>query len=312
MNILTKTSSVLTGLAMVAFPFVALADSASTDFESFGLGNVNGQAGWSSTGPYDQAVVANTFGFPVFGSKVFRRSNAIGSGNFGDQTFSNSLVNESGEIGSLNGGFSGGVRQPHFEAQFDMASTMLVEQPGLSLSVSPDRGDGARMSYLRFDDSATGIDVYFDDVQGTTNPANFVETQVASGLSRTVVHNIKFSMDFVAGASNDIVKIYIDGVLVHTGTSWENYYRYDIESNQLLISQSRTVDSLLFRTRDAALATQGKGYLFDNVSLVSGPTPVVVPPAPTNKNQCKKDGWKTFTNPSFKNQGECVAYTNHN
>ena len=29
---------------------------------------------------------------------------------------------------------------------------------------------------------------------------------------------------------------------------------------------------------------------------------------PTNKNQCKKDGWKTFTNPNFKNQGQCVSF----
>lgn len=38
---------------------------------------------------------------------------------------------------------------------------------------------------------------------------------------------------------------------------------------------------------------------------------VVVGP-PTDKDQCKKDGWKTFNNPSFKNQGQCVSYTNHN
>jgi hypothetical protein len=33
------------------------------------------------------------------------------------------------------------------------------------------------------------------------------------------------------------------------------------------------------------------------------------PPAthPTDKNQCKNNGWKTFTNPSFKNQGQCVS-----
>ncbi|MES2986051.1 MAG: hypothetical protein V4686_02905 [Patescibacteria group bacterium] len=35
---------------------------------------------------------------------------------------------------------------------------------------------------------------------------------------------------------------------------------------------------------------------------------VVVPPTtPTNKDQCKNDGWKSFTNPSFKNQGQCVS-----
>jgi hypothetical protein len=32
---------------------------------------------------------------------------------------------------------------------------------------------------------------------------------------------------------------------------------------------------------------------------------------PTNKDQCKKDGWKSFNNPTFKNQGDCVSYVNH-
>ena len=30
--------------------------------------------------------------------------------------------------------------------------------------------------------------------------------------------------------------------------------------------------------------------------------------APTNKDQCKDDGWKAFNNPTFKNQGDCVSY----
>lgn len=33
--------------------------------------------------------------------------------------------------------------------------------------------------------------------------------------------------------------------------------------------------------------------------------------APTNKQQCKKGGWRTFRNPSFKNQGQCVKFVNH-
>ena len=32
---------------------------------------------------------------------------------------------------------------------------------------------------------------------------------------------------------------------------------------------------------------------------------------PTSKDQCKKGGWQTFNNPSFKNQGQCVSYVNH-
>lgn len=30
--------------------------------------------------------------------------------------------------------------------------------------------------------------------------------------------------------------------------------------------------------------------------------------APTDADQCKDDGWRTFTNPRFKNQGDCVSF----
>ena len=39
--------------------------------------------------------------------------------------------------------------------------------------------------------------------------------------------------------------------------------------------------------------------------------PVVTSGPPTTKAACKHGGWKSFTNPSFKNQGQCVAYVNH-
>lgn len=37
---------------------------------------------------------------------------------------------------------------------------------------------------------------------------------------------------------------------------------------------------------------------------------LVEPPVgpPVDKNECKKDGWMTFNNPTFKNQGDCVSY----
>jgi hypothetical protein len=38
---------------------------------------------------------------------------------------------------------------------------------------------------------------------------------------------------------------------------------------------------------------------------------VVVGP-PKDKDACKNGGWRNFNNPSFKNQGQCVSYTNHN
>jgi hypothetical protein len=98
--------------------------------------------------------------------------------------------------------------------------------------------------------------------------------------------------------------------LVHTGTSWENYYRYDSEASA---EQSpRIVKTVLFRTGgtqgvDNAPATLGKGFLFDNLTVKSGP--IQVGP-PTSNDQCKDGGWKTFNNPAFRNQKACTDYVN--
>ena len=251
-----------------------------SSFDSSSLGSVNGQGGWTSTGPFDQAVVTNTYGFSTFGCKTLRMSDSVTSGSFGNQTFSYSIANEAGESTALNEGMSGGVRQNHFEAQFDVASALPTLQSGMHFSVSPDRGDGARMSYLRLEDQADGIHVFFDDVQGQNvgfQAANFVETAIAT-IDRNP-HTLKFSMDLLDGASNDVVKIYIDGALVHTGTSWENYYRFDTESqgdphNVSYENKSRTVDALLFRESGSAHpGNAGRGFLIDNVALSSSIVP---------------------------------------
>jgi len=36
-----------------------------------------------------------------------------------------------------------------------------------------------------------------------------------------------------------------------------------------------------------------------------------VPNTPSNKDQCKNDGWRGFTNPTFNNQGDCVSFVEH-
>ena len=39
----------------------------------------------------------------------------------------------------------------------------------------------------------------------------------------------------------------------------------------------------------------------------NGQTQVPLAGGPTSKDQCKHGGWKSFTSPSFKNQGQCVS-----
>ena len=115
-------------------------------------------------------------------------------------------------------------RQPRFSATFWIGTALATEQPGLHMSVSPDNGSGARMSYLRFEDHSDGVHVFFEDV---TNPgpvghaSNFSDTDIAT-LSRTRAHSIRFSITLNSGPGNDVVKISRDGSVIHTGTSWED------------------------------------------------------------------------------------------
>src|SRR5882762_2866809 len=223
--------------------------------------------------------------------------------------FSPSLANEAGESMAKNGyglvTFSGGTRQNHFEAQWAFTSAdpngggtdcSLTSGTCSYLSMAPDRGDGARMSYIRLEDDYSGLRVFFDDYQdkypygsyGSPTTAamgcgaedDFVETMVASGLDRSKAHIVKLTMDFVDGPRNDVVKVYVDGTLRHTGTSWEDYFRWCTESGggtgTTASDQSRTVDSMIFRVGGAEgethLLNRGKGFLIDNLSLLSSMT----------------------------------------
>lgn len=249
------------------------------DFNSYSLGTVNGQDGWSSLGAagsgcaaYDHQIVDGTiYGYgAIFGARSLRMSNAVTSGCFGDQTFSKSLANSAGESSAENGSYAGGTRQSYFEAQWDFASTVPgAEQPGLSVVASPDRGDGARMSWIQMADKPEGLQINFNDYQRSfdttcTTGDGFRLSNLVSGLSRNVPHTIKVSMLFVDGAANDVVKVYVDGILRGAGTSWEDYFR-DCEGKP-----TRTVDSILFRTGGAAApATLNNGFVIDNLRLAS-------------------------------------------
>ncbi|HTR18870.1 MAG TPA: SdrD B-like domain-containing protein [Candidatus Paceibacterota bacterium] len=311
-----KTNKYLIASAIISSALLILPALASADtigpitFEpsapTYTVGNINGQNGWSMTGAYDVAVSDNSTisGAPAsFATQSLRISNAVTSGSFGDQTFAPPLTNAAGESNADLGGFPSGPLQAHFESQFDIYA--IPDSIGDVMSVSPDRGDGARMSYLRFDSEADGIHVYFDDVTDPTHSNNedtFNESQIAL-LSSGVPHTVKFSMDFYDGPDNDVVNIYIDDHLMATGTSWEDYYLYDSESNPGFSNDhSRAVRTMLFRAGGAAVpANLDKGFLIDNLTLASGPIPASSPSECTPINLVSDTstftgGWTNGTN----------------
>ena len=250
-------------LALVAVLMIgasASADSSAINFESgYALGNINAQNGWSKTGAYDVEVEnvadyanASSFGFAT---TALRISNGFADGAFGGQAFAPQLAQPATE--SANS---------HYEASFEIGSTMATQQVGLANSFSPDTGNGSRMSYLRFVDQADGIHVFFDDATNAGplgTESNFNETDIAT-ITRTAKHTIRFSIFLAPGAGNDLVRIYIDSVLVKTGTTWEDYYRFDPEASGSG-NVVPDIDTMLFRAGGASVpANSGNGFLIDN------------------------------------------------
>jgi hypothetical protein len=297
-------------VASIAALALAVTAGASADsvgpitFEppAYSVGSINGQNGWTKTGGYDVAV-APISSFPAaagigFGTQALRLSNAVTSGAFGDQTFAPPLASPAGESTGQN----------HFEASFSIGTALATQQPGLALSVSPDDGSGGRMSYLRFEDQADGVHVFFDDVTDAGpvgTKAAFNEHDIAV-LGRGSAHTIRFSIDFVPGPGNDVVRIYVDGALKATGTTWEDYYRYDPEQagGGNTVPVTRT---LIFREAGtAASTTNGNGFVLDDVAYASSNLS-----APTGKGACTHGGWRTFA-PPFRNQGQCIKALKHN
>jgi len=284
-------ATVAGAIAILIVAAGAGADTAGPiDFESYLPGPVIGQDSPPWTGgacgpPIDHAVVlnaANPNAPSSFQTKSFRISNQVVSGCFND-AFTPQTSNEAGETTAQTSPLSAGARQPYYETQFTFASYTGALQPGLNVQVSPDRGDGARMSFVRMRHTATNLELEFVDVQGVDPPstptpclscANFVTTQLGT-FSPAVPHTVRLTMQFVDGPGNDIVKVFVDGALVHTGGSWEDYYTLDTESSPTPPRVSRTVDSLLVRASGSpAPDTALKGFLFDAMSVKTGPVPV--------------------------------------
>ena len=258
MNRITRTlaASLGVGIASLSLAGIASADTLS----DFIAGPVDGQHGWLASGNYDHGIV------DVKGDMKFRASNARTSGSFGDMPFSQptDMAGEGQKFNTLTN-------------EFTIQSATGAAQPGLSMSVSPTGEGGSRMSYLRFEDRFDGIRVFFND-------ATFTDKWVAT-LDRDSAHSVKFETTFVPGNDNDLVRVSIDGDRKVCGTSWENYYRFGEQRNPA------GTDRLMWRLGGtAAPTTEGKGFLFDDVTSASRnatatPCPLPVgPQGPAGQN----------------------------
>jgi hypothetical protein len=281
----------------------------TTDFESFSPGTVNYQLGSTTvTGngytipdPYGSLwTAADEWGFtaPLFdeevkddgtGNMVWRFSNALISGGFSNQPNSPSSAAVAGESTAFLYNDRGplhtapvnppntraGATTPYFHGGFRFKSATGAPQPGLFLSINPvPRQSSYRMSYIGIeDDGANGFDLIFYE---TTSVGGFVLSNIAADLSYTDWHQVDIYVEFVDGlngdgSGNDIVTILVNGVPVHTGTTWESFFA--LTSSFFPFA----VDALLFRAAGtAAPGTSGNGIFFDDVTVDNAMLP---PPA---------------------------------
>ena len=141
-------------------------------------------------------------------------SNLCGNGEFFYQTYSPQEPLQVGEE-RLN---------KVFIAEFAFMSKTPAYQPGLFLSVSPDSGEGSRMSWVGLEDTPDGIQVSAADTPEVDG--EFVELPTLRCLDRTRPHTIRFWIKVNPGPDNDLVRIAVDDRDVgQCFTTWENYYR---------------------------------------------------------------------------------------
>lgn len=127
--------------------------------------------------------------------------------------------------------------------------------------------------------------------------AGFVDVNVSGAdPSDTVAVEFYYPSTVTGGFETGLQLLYFDG------TAW-----VPVLSSGGALPVKNTADH-----QDGTISGGTFGVVFDNTSTpkiteLTG-TLFTSSSPPTDQGQCKKDGWRLFVNPSFKNQGDCVSY----
>lgn len=174
----------------------------------------------------------------------------------------------------------------------------------------------------------------------TTTPAvlsaeDFGVVNYDTGLGQLKGYTAGFGVSNATFASSTsvVVQLYSGATLLQTNTAILSKFNADITGTQFSspFDVSGTFDyatdgywtnvresqygQSVPATKVVATVTllNGQVVTAENTNLVGNPVTIYPTPSTlTNKNQCKNNGWKKFTNPSFKNQGQCVSYLQSN
>lgn len=170
-------------------------------------------------------------------------------------------------------------------------------------------GEGIYYWHVRAVDTLTGSTstwsapwkVTVDNTAPTAPGSPILVSSVSPTSSTTVgqqVWSFSTSTDTLSGVSRYEYS-------VNSTTTWIN----NLLSTSITTALGIGTHTISVRAIDGANNTSpvaSSTFTVTASSTVATSTPPVAPPV--KASQCKRMGWKTFTNPSFKNQGKCVSF----
>jgi len=182
----------------------------------------------------------------------------------------------------------------------------------MSIQIVPSSAD-QRHGYVRvIDDGAgSGMDLQFFDTLGTGFNGTYLDLNLAYDQWHTLGIEIEFVDDLATGVlgdsdatGNDLVKVIVDGHVVHCGTSWESYYASLSDDARRI----QSVDRLLIGAGSSSViaAQLNGGLYFDNV-LVTDVPPMPTGGCPGSEGACCTNGPGTQTECIETTRADCEA-----
>jgi hypothetical protein len=242
-------------------------DSNVEDFEDFDLGPIaDNENDWNMDGPgnRDQEVV------DLGGNQVFRMSSDPASGDFGGP-YTPALTDTAGE--------------PQTTADYNGQTIKFLLKPvsgtpdGSRLEVDFGNAGGTdRNNFMVIENTGLGIRIATNEplLDGNWNTNDFSaftgNIELISGVDPTIWHEIELRLTYVDGQDNDLVEVYLDGVLLGTTTTFENY-RDALGGTHEANAEANQTSRFLFRAGAGGQDQDGpggqnQGFYFDNVSYV--------------------------------------------
>ncbi len=137
-----------------------------------------------------------------------------------------------------------------------------------------------RNNFLVIETTATGIRIAVSeptadgqDFTGNEADNGFPNDyrELISGVDASVSHHLELRLDYVDGANNDVIGVYLDGEEIGTTTTFENYHD-GINDDHVANAEANLTDRIMFRVSNDGQPTDGSGtgqnlgFNFDNLT----------------------------------------------